>query len=522
MAPHVKSKRQTLKHKYKVEKKVRQHRREVRRAKKHKPEVRKIRKKDPGIPNLWPFKQQMMETIERKKAQEAEAKKALQEARRETNKNAKPSGADPALLDVAADAHRRGAAFEGRQQDQNETPDLIPGVTQDNSRRAFMKEFKKVVESSAVILEVLDARDPIGCRCYEAEKAILAASGGAKRIVLVLNKVDLIPKEIADKWLSYLRNEFPTVPFRASIEESRSKGQASLTALAASSINTSECLGAANLLSLLKNYSRSRNLKTSVTVGVIGYPNVGKSSLINSLKRSRAVSVGATPGLTRNAQEVHLDKNIRLIDCPGIVFSANQADALVLRNCIKIEQLHDPISPVETIIKRVGAEPLMVAYSVPAFNNVTEFLAYLCSSRGKYRRGGSYDVEAAAKIVLQDWNGGRIPFYTLPPKGPSAAHLSASVVQQWSDEFDVDAMKESENAHLESMAASSTAPFASASATTPQIDAGDKMADDAPEIENGSENSNTEPTFHVASKEIPSKGILKKRSRVPQDKMELQ
>eukprot|EP00178_Gracilaria_changii_P004385 TRINITY_DN1694_c0_g1_i1.p1 TRINITY_DN1694_c0_g1~~TRINITY_DN1694_c0_g1_i1.p1 ORF type:complete len:524 (-),score=83.73 TRINITY_DN1694_c0_g1_i1:1438-3009(-) len=523
MAPHVKSKRQTLKHKYKVEKKVRQHRREVRRANKHKPEVRRIRKKDPGIPNLWPFKQQMMEAIERKRAQEAEAKKALQESRREANREMQDTGIDTALLVVAADAKRRVAEFENRQQDENEATQITPDAVHDSSRRAFMKEFKKVLESSDVILEVLDARDPIGCRCYEAEKAVLASSGGAKRIVLVLNKVDMVPKEIADKWLSYLRNEFPTIPFRASVEQSRSKGQAHMTALAASSVNTSECLGAANLLSLLKNYSRSQNLKTSITVGIIGYPNVGKSSLINSLKRSRAVSAGATPGLTRNAQEVHLDKNIRLIDCPGIVFSVNQADALVLRNCIKIEQLHDPISPVETIIKRVGAEPLMVAYSVPQFDNVTEFLAYLCSSRGKFRRGGSYDVEAAARIVLQDWNGGKIPFYTLPPKGPSTAHLSASIVQQWSEEFNIEALQESKDIDLGTSTPSLSTQFASASASTPQIGTEDKMIDDTRNSEKKEKGKdNTEPTFHVASKPPPSKGILKRRSRVGQDKMELQ
>lgn len=519
MAPHVKSKRQTLRHKYKVEKKVRQHRREVRRANKHKPEVRKIRKKDPGIPNLWPFKQQLMETLERKKAQEAEARKALIEARRGTTNAAQGGDVDPALAQVAADASHRTAAFESRQEDDLEKGDSTTEFARDSSRRAFMKEFKKVVESSDVILEVLDARDPIGCRCYEAERAILASSGGSKRIVLVLNKVDMVPKEIADKWLSYLRNEFPTVAFRASVEESRSKGQANMTALAASSVNTSECLGAANLLSLLKNYTRSRNLKTSVTVGVIGYPNVGKSSLINSLKRSRAVSAGATPGLTRSAQEVHLDKNIRLVDCPGIVFSANQADALVLRNCIKIEQLYDPVSPIETIIKRVGSEPLMIAYSVPEFATVTEFLAYLCSSRGKYRKGGSYDVNSAARVVLQDWNSGKIPFYTLPPKGPSKAHLSAEIVHQWSEEFNVNAIMDTESNALGSLTqpGSSRIHFASASATTPN-DVDDAMTDEVPENKKPiDESKETEPSFHVATRSNAAKGILKKRSKTSAD-----
>lgn len=522
MAPHVKSKRTTLKHKYKVEKKVRQHHREVRRANKNKPAIRKLNKKDPGIPNLWPFKQQMMEALEQKRAAEAAAKKARQQAHREAVKAARAAGHDPALAEVMASASKRTAEFEERQEGPVEAS---PGpnndaVTPDSSKRAFMKEFKKVLESSDVILEVLDARDPVGCRCFEAERAIMASSGGSKRIVLVLNKVDMVPKDVTDKWLAYLRNEFPTVAFRASVQEGRgNKGQAEMSALAASTVNTSECLGAANLLSLLKNYSRRRNMKTSIAVGVIGYPNVGKSSLINSLKRARAVSAGASPGLTRSAQEVHIDKNIRLIDCPGIVFSASQKDALVLRNCLKVEQLHDPVAPVATIINRVGAEPLMVAYGVPSFRTVTEFLAFMSKLRGKYRRGGSFDVEAAARVVLQDWNSGKIPFYTLPPKGPTRAHISASVVEKWSEEFDVEQLARKEAVDLKSLAMDpkqqarfAIAPTSAALGLDTQM-----IPEDEPRPMVAPKDSDTLPSFHVAKSVKPTKGILKKKSKASDD-----
>lgn len=70
--------------------------------------------------------------------------------------------------------------------------------------------------------------------------------------------------------------------------------------------------------------------------------------MINSLKRSHVVNVGATPGLTRSMQEVQLDKNVKLLDCPGVVTlrSAGSDDAsIALRNCKRIEKLDDPIGP---------------------------------------------------------------------------------------------------------------------------------------------------------------------------------
>src|SRR6266498_3734083 len=131
--------------------------------------------------------------------------------------------------------------------------------------------------------------------------------------------IDLVPRENITQWLIYLRKEFPTIAFKSSTQLQRKNlGHASSSVSTASNNiiqNSNECLGADKLIALLKNYSRSLNIKTSITVGVIGFPNVGKSSVINSLKRSKVCGVGATPGLTKSAQEIHLDKNIKLLDC---------------------------------------------------------------------------------------------------------------------------------------------------------------------------------------------------------------
>jgi nuclear GTP-binding protein len=80
------------------------------------------------------------------------------------------------------------------------------------SRKAYYKELKKVIEASDVIIEVLDARDPEGCRNKEVEQSAVAQG---KKVLLVLNKIDMVPPKNARLWQRALRREFPTVLFKA-------------------------------------------------------------------------------------------------------------------------------------------------------------------------------------------------------------------------------------------------------------------------------------------------------------------
>lgn len=406
-----------------MEKKVREHQRKLRKS--DGKNVHKSRK-DPGIPSMWPLKESFVQKMKSQKERE------------EAQKSARST---MTLKKMVEAAESKTVRFRSESESIVEAKKI---AALDNSKRAFFREFRQVVDKADVILQVLDARDPLGCRVREVEQMVLEGGSG-KRIILVLNKIDLVPKDVLEGWLKYLRRELPTVAFKASTQTQRSHlGQRSGGEAAGSG---SDCLGADTLLQLLKNYSRSRDLKTAITVGVVGYPNVGKSSLINSLKRARVCRVGATPGVTTSNQEIHLDKHIRLLDSPGIVFAdgnaAGGSDGLFLRNCLRVEAIADPVAPVEQIVVRSAPETLMTLYGLPAFRDAAEFLLLLARRQGRLLKGGLPNIEAAARAVLHDWNAGRIPFYTAPPAQARPAS-EATVVTAWAPEFDLEAVERME------------------------------------------------------------------------------
>lgn len=185
----VRSHRLPLKRKYTIIKKIKEHKRKQARDLRRNPEKKRKPRSDKGVPNSCPFKEEILADMEKqKKAKEAEqaAKRAEILEKRKQMREAKLAEKRGITMEsLAKDAEKRDTDFQGSVKPENEEPKKESFT--DNSFKAYFKEFRKVIEAADVILEVLDARDPIGTRCHAVEQAVLDA-GTNKRLVLVLNK----------------------------------------------------------------------------------------------------------------------------------------------------------------------------------------------------------------------------------------------------------------------------------------------------------------------------------------------
>lgn len=261
-------------------------------------------------------------------------------------------------------------------------------------------ELYKVVDSSDVIVQVLDARDPLGTRCHHLEHHLKKdAMKRHKHVILLLNKVDLVPAWVTKRWLHTLSREYPTLAFHASVTNPFGKGA---------------------LLSLLRQFSRLRMDKQNVSVGFIGYPNVGKSSVINALRTKKVCVTAPIPGETKVWQYVNLTKRIFLIDCPGVVYhdtSDTDTDA-VLKGVVRVSLLEDAWEHIPDVVARVKPDYLRRAYKVQSWESPEDFLQQVARLTGRLLKGGEPDLNTAAKMILYDWQRGRIPFFAPPPQLP--------------------------------------------------------------------------------------------------------
>lgn len=206
------SKRMPARKRYKIEKKVREHNRKLRKeAKKHPKNKPKIIE----VPNQCPFKGDILKEVEAMRKQHEEEKQKQREAARQKKQEELAKTGLQGLVSAAENKQQQ------HQQMEIDTPHekIKDALTkEENSLKTYYKEFKKVLDAADVILEVVDARDPLGTRCKQVEEAVQSAKGN-KRLVIVLNKADLVPRENLDQWLKYLRSSLPAVAFKASTQD---------------------------------------------------------------------------------------------------------------------------------------------------------------------------------------------------------------------------------------------------------------------------------------------------------------
>jgi large subunit GTPase 1 len=167
-------------------------------------------------------------------------------------------------------------------------------------------------------------------------------------------------------------------------------------------------------------------------IGLIGYPNVGKSSTINALLGAKKVSVSATPGKTKHFQTIHLSQKVVLCDCPGLVFPnfANTKAELVCNGVLPIDQLREYTGPGTLVAQRIPKAFLEAVYGMkiqtrPIEEGGTgwptgdEVLRAYARARGFATQGlGQPDESRAARWILKDYVKGKLLFCHPPPADP--------------------------------------------------------------------------------------------------------
>jgi len=193
--------------------------------------------------------------------------------------------------------------FNKAKQDLERAENRDKRIEAGQSKRIWV-ELYKVLDASDVVCIVLDARDPEGTRCKHVEQH-LKRNCPTKHLLFILNKVDLVPTSATKKWIIALSKIAPTIA-------------------CASRIN--KPFGKQSLLRMLNQFDLFHKDKKCISIGFIGYPNVGKSSVINTMKEKKCCKAAPIPGETKIWQYVALTKRIYMIDCPGIVYDSENAD----------------------------------------------------------------------------------------------------------------------------------------------------------------------------------------------------
>uniref|UniRef100_T1J4B8 Large subunit GTPase 1 homolog n=1 Tax=Strigamia maritima TaxID=126957 RepID=T1J4B8_STRMM len=250
-----------------------------------------------------------------------------------------------------------------------------------------------VVDRSDIVIQIVDARDPLLYFSTDLEK-YLQEVDPSKRSTVLINKSDLLTETQRQTWADYFEQQGIKCAFFSALLQL--EGQEDGDGL---------MLGRKQLIDNLKEYYKPET--TTLTLGFIGYPNVGKSSVVNALLGTKRVSTSVTPGKTKHFQTFFIEPEVCVCDCPGLVMPSivNSKSDLVLGGTLSIDQLTDYV-PSYHEYQYMLWKPLMDS----VYSKVKKRL-----TRGYTTQRGLPDEARSSRYILKDYINGKLLYCHGPP-----------------------------------------------------------------------------------------------------------
>ncbi|WP_033078623.1 ribosome biogenesis GTPase YlqF [Thalassotalea sp. ND16A] len=259
------------------------------------------------------------------------------------------------------------------------------------------KEIKEIIHQIDVVIEVCDARLP-----FSSENPMITSIRGDKPLIKILNKSDLADASLTKVWIDYLQS------------------QHNVKAIA---LTTEEPGGAKNIAELIKKLVSNKNEEgKQINAMIMGIPNVGKSTLINTLVGKSKAKVGNEPAVTKAQQRIRLEEGVYLYDTPGMLWpkiaNENSGYRLAVSGGIKDTAFdHEEIACFAAeYLLTAYPELLKLRYKIDELpEQEVEFLEELGRKRGCVKSGGHVDFHKASEILvneIRDKTLGNITFET--------------------------------------------------------------------------------------------------------------
>ncbi len=285
-------------------------------------------------------------------------------------------------------------------------------------RGKYPDVMKEVVRISDIVLEILDARFIEETRNLKVEEDVLKQG---KILVYILNKSDLIDVKAMErtipKWMRPYVFVSATKDYGLKNLKARIKMESKriLAKRKGKDIIVEDIKSKKQKNKEQKDKSVVKDLRSKkrIHVGVIGYPNVGKSSIINFITRRSVAKTAKQAGFTRGMQKIRMSEGILILDTPGVIpESTYSTERKTFAQDVKVgartySDVKDPENIVFYLMKNY-ADEIERFYKIKAMGDVEILIGELGRQRGFLGKGKTIDEDRTARIILRDWQEGKI------------------------------------------------------------------------------------------------------------------